>query len=247
MTADSPAPGGAFSTTQWTQVLAARTESPAARAALSDLCAAYYAPVHSYIARTTRDLGEARDLTHSFFERLLTGTQLASVQRDQGRFRSYLLGAVKHFLADTRDRQSAAKRGASHPHLPVDQASAGPSADTHPGIDPPDAHALPPDAWFDRQWALTLISRSLDALAAEYDVAGKAEHFALLKPWLTGDRPELSQAQTARQLGLSEAALKISLHRLRHRFRDEIKHHITATLEHPGDAEDELQSLMRAL
>jgi RNA polymerase sigma-70 factor (ECF subfamily) len=247
MTADSPEPASTFGTTQWTQVLAARTESPAARAALSDLCATYYAPVHSYIARTTRDLGEARDLTHSFFERLLSGTQLAGVQRDRGRFRSYLLGAVKHFLADTRDRQSAAKRGAGQPHLPVEQASAGPSGDTHPAIDPPDAHGLPPDAWFDRQWALTLISRALDVLAAEYEAAGKADHFALLKPWLTGDRPELSQAETARQLGQSEAALKVSLHRLRHRFRDEIKRHIATTLEHPGDAQDELQSLLRSL
>jgi len=247
MTADTPTPGGAFGTTQWTQVLAARTESPAARAALSDLCAAYYTPVHAYIARTTRDLGEARDLTHSFFERLLSGAQLAGVQRDRGRFRSYLLGAVKHFLADTRDRHSAAKRGARHPHLPVEQSTAETTADTHPGIDPPDPHGLPPDAWFDRQWALTLIARALDSLAAEYDAAGKTNHFSLLKPWLTGDRPDLSQAETASHLGLSEAALKVSLHRLRRRFRDEVKHHIAATLEHPGDAQDELQSLLRAL
>jgi RNA polymerase sigma-70 factor (ECF subfamily) len=243
MTTDAPSPGsGGFGTTQWTRVLAARTESPAARAALSDLCAAYYAPVHAYIARTTRDLGDPRDLTHSFFERLLAGTELAGVQPDRGRFRSYLLGAVKHFLADTRDHQTAAKRGTRHPHVPADAGT-----DTHPGFDPPDPHGLPPDAWFDRQWALTLLARALDTLAAEHSAAGKADQFTLLKPWLTGDRPELSQSETAARLGVSETALKVALHRLRHRFRDQVKHEVAATLAHAGDAAEELQSLLRAV
>lgn len=243
MTTDAPSSGGGgFGTTQWTRVLAARTESPAARAALSELCAAYYAPVHAYIARTTRDLGDARDLTHSFFERLLGGSMLAGVQPDHGRFRSYLLGAVKHFLADTRDRQTAAKRGTQHEHVPV-----GHGTDTQPGHDPLDPLGLPPDAWFDRQWALTVVSRALDSLAAEHAAAGRSDQFAALAPWLTGDRPELSQAETAAQLGLTEGALKVALHRLRRRFRDQVKHEIALTLSHPGDAEDELRSLLRAL
>ena len=243
MTTEASSPGsGGFGTTQWTRVLAARTESPAARAALSDLCAAYYPPVHAYIARTTRDLGDARDLTHSFFERLLGGSMLAGVQPDHGRFRSYLLGAVKHFLADTRDRQTAAKRGTHHEHVPV-----GNGTDTQPGHDPPDPLGLPPDAWFDRQWALTVVSRALDSLAAEHAAAGRADQFAALAPWLTGDRPELSQAETAAHLGLTEGALKVALHRLRRRFREHVKHEIALTLSHPGEAEDELRSLLRAL
>lgn len=241
MSLEDSSPAG-FDTTRWTQVLAARTESPAARAALSDLCAAYYAPVHAYITRTTHDLGEARDLTHSFFERLLTGSMLGGVQPDHGRFRSYLLGAVKHFLADTRDRIYAAKRGSHHEHVPVDAGT-----ETCPGLEPPDPHGLPPDAWFDRQWALTVVDRALNTLAADHAAIGRAEHFTALKPWLTGDRPDLSQAATASQLGVSEGALKVALHRLRHRFRDQVKSEIAATLTHPGDAEDELHSLLRAL
>lgn len=237
-----PAGGARFSTTQWTQVLAARTESPAARAALSDLCAAYYAPVHAYITRTTHDLGEARDLTHSFFERLLAGSMLGGLRPDRGRFRSYLLGAVKNFLANTRDHRHAAKRGTQHVHVPVDAGT-----ETSPGLEPIDPHSLPPDAWFDRQWALTVVNRALNALAAEHAEAGKTEHFTALKPWLTGDRPDLSQAETAATLGVTEGALKVALHRLRHRFRAEVKMQIAATLDHPGDAEDELHSLLRAL
>jgi RNA polymerase sigma factor (sigma-70 family) len=234
-----------FSTTQWTQVLAARTESPAARAALSDLCAAYYAPVHAYIHRTTRDLGEARDLTHAFFERLLAGSMLGGVQPDRGRFRNYLLGAVKHFLADVRDKQNAHKRGNSHAHLPL--AAGSNFGSTEGAVDPVDPRVLPPDAWFDRQWALTVLNRALDTLAEEHGVAGRIAHFAALKPWLAGDRPDLSQAEAAAGLKISEGAFKVSLHRLRHRFRDQVKREIAATLAHPGDAEDELQSLLRAL
>lgn len=235
-------PGSGFSTTAWTLVLAARTESPAARAALSDLCAAYYAPVHAYIARTTHDLGDPRDLTHSFFERLLAGTHLTHVDQSRGRFRSYLLGAVKHFLADTRDHHAAAKRAADHPHRALHHPS-----DTHPPTDPPDPHGLPPDAWFDRLWALTVLDRALNSLAAEHQAAGKSDHFSLLKPWLTGDRPDHSQAEVAARLGLTENALKVALHRLRRRFRHQVTHEITTTLAHPADAQQELHALLAAV
>ena len=237
-----------FSTTAWTLVLAARTESPAAQAALSDLCAAYYAPVHAYIARTTRDLGDARDLTHSFFERLLAGNRLTHVDKNRGRFRSYLLGAVKHFLADIRDHHAAAKRGGGHSHLPLHTASGIP---TDPGTgalaDPPDTRSLPPDAWFDRLWALTVLDRALNTLAAEHQAAGTSHHFEQLKPWLTGDQPELSQAEIASRLGITENALKVSLHRLRKRFRTQVAREIAATLAHPADAEHELQALLAAV
>src|SRR5678815_3465669 len=108
-----------FVTTRWTQVLAAQSANTHAGTALADLCAAYYAPVHAYIARTAHDLGDARDLTQEFFSRLLAGGELAGADREKGRFRGYLLGAVKHHLADTRDRLRAGKRGAQHEHVPV--------------------------------------------------------------------------------------------------------------------------------
>src|SRR5579862_3106802 len=117
-----------FLTTRWTQVLVAQGTSTHAGTALADLCAAYYAPVRSYIARTAHDLGDARDLTQEFFARLLAGRLISGAQREKGRFRSYLLGAVKHYLADTRDRLRAAKRGAQHEHVPLVSGT-----DTSPG------------------------------------------------------------------------------------------------------------------
>src|SRR5258706_4117769 len=149
-------PGDSFLTTRWTQVLAARTESPAARAALSDLCAGYYAPVHAYIASTAHDLGDARDLTHEFFAGLLGRKLLAGAERGKGRFRGYVPGAVEHFLADTRDRLGAARRGGRHEHTPL-----GPGTDTSPGLDLPSPEGPIPDAWFDRQWGLALLGRAL--------------------------------------------------------------------------------------
>src|SRR5260221_9734311 len=114
-----PSSRDCFLTTRWTQVLAAQGAATHAGTALADLCAAYYAPVHAYIAWTAHDLGDARDLTQEFFARLLAGGVIAGAEREKGRFRGYLLGAVKHHLADTRDRRRAARRGAQHEHLPL--------------------------------------------------------------------------------------------------------------------------------
>jgi DNA-directed RNA polymerase specialized sigma24 family protein len=228
-----------FLTTRWTQVLAAGAESPSAREALSGLCAAYYAPVHAYIARTAHDLGDARDLAHEFFARLLAGNLLAGADRGKGRFRGYVLGAVKHFLADTRDRRSAAKRGAHYSHTPLH-----PGTDTSPGFDAPVASDPIPDAWFDRQWGLAVLAQALAELAAEHERAGKAAHFTALKPWLTGDAPALDQAAVARRLGVSDGAIKVAVHRLRRRFRELVKANIGQTVSSEEDLRDELRYLI---
>ena len=184
-------------------MLAAQGVSTHAGTALADLCAAYYAPVHSYIARTAHDLGDPRDLTQEFFARLLAGSVLAGAERQKGRFRGYLLGAVKHYLADTRDRLRAAKRGAQHEQVPL-----VPGTDTSPGLELCAPEAQPPDAWFDRQWGLAVLDLALASLAAEHEHQGKAEQFQVLKPWLTGDAGGMSQAEAAARLGLSEGAVK---------------------------------------
>jgi RNA polymerase sigma-70 factor (ECF subfamily) len=232
----------AFVTTQWTRVLEARGDSPEARAALSDLCAAYYAPVFAFIRHNTPDEDAARDRTQEFFARLLSRQSLGAVNPERGRFRSYLLGAVKHFLADSRQREQRLKRGGGQQHESIE-----PGTDTSPGLQLPDAHAPGPDREFDRKWALTVLDRALAALEAEHQAAGKADQFETLKPWLTGDTENLSQADAARQLGLNESAVKVAIHRLRRGFRETIKAEIGQTLSDRSQVDEELGQLLAAL
>jgi RNA polymerase sigma factor (sigma-70 family) len=236
------ASGDIFVTTRWSQVLAAQGASTDSGTALADLCAAYYAPVQSYIARTAHDLGDARDLTQEFFARLLAGGVIAGAEREKGRFRSYLLGAVKHYLADTRARCGAAKRGGHHEHVPLNSGT-----DTSPGVDLSDPGDQAPDALFDRQWGLAVLDRALACLAAEHEQQGKAGHFQLLKPWLTGDAGGVSQAEAAAQLVMSEGAIKVAIHRLRKRFRDLVKSEIVRTVSTEQEAREELRYLIEVV
>ena len=231
-----------FQTTRWTQVLAAQGTSTQAGTALADLCAAYYAPVHRYIGRTAPELGDPRDLTQEFFARLLAGRLLAGAEREKGRFRGYLLGAVKHYLANTRDHRRAAKRGAGQDHLPLDAGN-----DSSDGLQFSDPKAQVSDAHFDRQWGMTVLDLALAVLAAEHEAQGKVEHFELLKPWLTGAAGDAHQAATLARLGLSEGALKVAIHRLRRRFRDAVKTEIAQTVSTDEEAREELRYLIEVV
>ena len=233
---------GAFVTTQWTRVLEARGNSPEAKAALSDLCAAYYTPVFSFIRRNAPDEDSARDLTQEFFARLLARHGIDRVDPQRGRFRSYLLGAVKHFLADVREHDHRLKRGDGQPLQSIE-----PGTDTSPGLQLPDPNTPSPDREFDRKWALTVLDRALAVLAREYHAAGKADHFEALKPWLTGDTEDISQAEAAARLGVNEGAVKVAIHRLRRRFREVIKSEIGQTVSDCGQVEAELHCLLEAL
>ena len=232
----------AFVTTQWTQVLEARGDSPEAQAALSDLCAAYYAPVFAFIRRNAPDEDSAKDLTQEFFARLLARDGIATVDPQRGRFRSFLLGAVKHFLSDMRDHAHRLKRGAGQPMEPLD-----PGTDTSPGLQLPDPNAPSPDREFDRKWALTLLERALAAIATEHEGSEKSGQFDALKPWLTGDTENISQADAARQLGMNEGAVKVAIHRLRRRFREVIKNEIGRTVSDRAQVDEELRYLLQAL
>ncbi len=226
-----------FHTTRWTLVLQARGDDTTAKQALSDLCAAYYAPVVAFITRSGFEENAARDLAHDFFARWLSQQQMLRPEREHGRFRSYLLGAVKHFVSDALDHQRAQKRGggAEIVHL------------TDTGSALPEDAALASDRAFDRQWALTVLERVIAQLAAEFDAAGKAAHFSLLKAWLTGDEGEATQAQVAARLGTNEGALKVSIHRLRKRFRDLIKAEVAHTVGSEVEAREELTHLLAAM
>ncbi len=230
-----------FRTTRWTQVIASRGESVAAKTALSDLCAAYYAPVVAFLRADGREEDAARELAHEFFARVLERQSLAGVDRARGRFRSYLLGALKHFLGDQRSRAAAVKRGGGIVSVPL-----GPGTDTSPGIEIPDPSTPPSDLIFDRQWALTLLDRSLLALGAEFTSAAERAQFEALKPWLTGE-PGTPQSAVAAQLGLNENAVKVAIHRLRRRFRELVKSEIAQTVADAAEQRAELEHLIRVL
>ena len=235
--------GSAFVTTRWTQVLSARGASPDAQKALGQLCESYWMPVFRFIQRSNFPEDAARELTQEFFARLLASQGLDKVDPDRGRFRSYLLGAVKHFLADQKDRASAAKRGGGEAPMPLEV-----KLETHTTtLQITDPGTPLPDAFFDRQWALNVIDRTLNALEAEFVAAGKSKQFITLKPWLVGDVDVLSQVDAAQQLGLTEGAIKVAIHRLRKRFRELVKQEISGTVDQPASVQDELRYLLEVL
>ena len=240
MTGKSDASG--FHTTRWTLVRNARGVSPAAREALSALCAAYYAPVVAFLRREGRDEDAARELAHEFFAKVLAETALGDADRGRGRFRSYLLGAVKHFLANRRRDSAREKRGGGAEHVAF-----GEGTDTSPGVDVADARALPLDADFDRAWALAIVERALVLLQGESETAGQAAQFTALQPWLTPAGAPAAQADVASQLGLSEGAVKVAIHRLRRRFREIVRAEVAQTLHDAADFDDEMRHLVAAL
>jgi RNA polymerase sigma-70 factor (ECF subfamily) len=223
-------------------VLQARGDSAEASAALGELCDAYYSPVFAFVRRNALDEESARELTQDFFATLLAGHGIGSVDPRKGRFRSFLLGAAKHFLSNARNHARRLKRGKGQILEPLEMGT-----DTSPGSQWCDNKALSPDREFDRKWALTLLGRAMTALEEDNKASGKAAQFETLKPWLTGEMEELSQADAARQLGLSEGAVKVAIHRLRRRFRDLVKAEIRQTLHNPSEVVDELSCLLAAL
>jgi DNA-directed RNA polymerase specialized sigma24 family protein len=200
--------------------------------------------VLAFIHFAERNDDAARDLTQEFFARLLARHGLDTVQPGRGRFRSFVLGAVKHFLADQHDRAQAAKRGGGQALVSIE---AGAGTNTTAELQIPDPAGPVPDTVFDRQWAVTLVERALDVLAGELASAGKGEQFDTLKPWLLGEVESLSQADAARQLGLTEGAAKVAVHRLRKRFRELVKAEIVQTMDDAAQVQDELRYLVEVL
>jgi RNA polymerase sigma-70 factor (ECF subfamily) len=233
---------GIFVTTQWTLVLATRGDSPESRQALSDLCAAYYTPVFVLIRRVTPSEEAARDLTQEFFARLLARAGLGQVERERGRFRFFLLGAVKHFLADVHDEQCRLKRGGGRVPISLDAGT-----DSSPAMEVADTSHPSPELEFDREWAVTLLARALDRLGREQAEAGKGEQFPALKPWLTGDKQDVSLADLAAKLDMTEGALRVALHRLRKRFRELVKEEIAGTVGDAAHVREEMGYLLEVL
>lgn len=236
MNAPMAAEPDAFRTTRWTRVLAARGQSPEARVALGDLCADYYAPVEAFVRRYRHGRDDARDLTQEFFAVLLEGRSLGGVEPTRGRFRSYLLGAVKHFLADRAARAAAAKRGG-------DRTSLGEMGLSEVA----DPDGFPPDAFFDRQWALAVVESAMVQLRTESTDGDDSGRFEVLKGWLIASADGADAAGAARTLGMTDGAFKVAVHRLRKRFRVLVRERIAASLGEADSLDGELDHLIRAL
>lgn len=233
-----------FAPTRWTLILRARGETPESKTALGELCEAYYQPVLLFLRREGRDEDAARELTQEFFARVLAGGGFDAADPQRGRFRSYLLGALKHFLADQRKHEAREKRGGG---VAPESLDAPASVDASPSLQIHDATAPAPDAEFDRQWALTVMARGLEHLQQEFQREDKADQFETLKPWLVGEAAAISQADAARRLGLTEGAVKVAVHRLRKRFRESVRAEIAQTLRDPTLVDEELRHLVEAL
>lgn len=242
-----------FQTTHWTQVVAARGDSPEAQQALRALCETYYGPVELFVRRyrdrsNAGSTDEARDLTHEFIAKLLEGHSLDHADRTRGRFRSYLLGAVKHFLADRTDRDQALKRGGGE-HLQSLSPVANESADemSEERLQVADPEGFPPDAYFDRQWALAVVQQAIDTLRAEAAANGELARFEVLQRWLVTPSGHATSIAAARSLNLSDGAFKVAVHRLRKRFRHVVVDRIANTVDDPVEVQDELNYLINAM
>jgi len=240
---DSTVPGaGNFALTHWSVVLAAgSSDSSHARDALETLCRTYWHPIYAFVRRQGHAPHDAQDLTQEFFARLLEKNYLGGVDRAKGRFRSFLLVCLKHFLANEWDRAGAQKRGAHPVLIPINVRS----AETSYGLEP--AESVTAEKMFERRWALTLLEQVLARLRAEYTRDGKAETFEQLKSTLTGERRSVPYAEIGARLGISEGAVKVAVHRLRQRYRDLLREEIAHTVSGPEQVEEEIRALFCAL
>jgi RNA polymerase sigma factor (sigma-70 family) len=232
----------AFATTQWSMVAqAARRSSPEAEGALASLCESYWYPLYAYVRRRGHKPEDAQDLTQEFFARLLEKDGLSKADRERGKFRTFLLAALDHFLANEWRKAGAQKRGGRQAVLSLDFET----GEFRYRLEPVDRWT--PERIFQRRWALTLMERALDRLRAEYDDQGKGALYEALKPHLGGESPAAPYSVIAEQLGLSEGAVKTAAHRLRRRCRDLLQAEALQTVANREDAESELRELLAAL
>ena len=233
---------GRFATTHWSLVVdAGRSSSPTAAEALATLCGIYWFPLYAYVRRQGHSIDDAQDLTQAFFVHLLDKQTLRVADPERGRFRSFLLASMKHFLAKQWRRDAAQKRGGGC--LPISLNFD--DGETRYRLEP--SHEVTPEKLFERQWALTLLARALTTLRAEFEASGKAARFAGLKMFVAGEKSTVPYRELADRLEMSEGAVKVATHRMRRRYRALLREEIQHTIGAAEDIDDELRRLFDAL
>jgi RNA polymerase sigma-70 factor (ECF subfamily) len=217
------------------------TKSPQAREALAELCHVYWYPLYAYVRRKGYNANDALDLTQEFFARLLGRNYLSVADRNRGRFRSFLLGSLEHFLAREWTKARAQKRGGGQAVLSLDRAD----AENRYLLEP--SHELTPEKIFDRRWATTILDQAMGQLRRECTDSGKGELFAKVESSLSGQQGDASYAETALALNKSEGAIKVAVHRLRQRYGELVRAEITQTVATPEEADEELRYLFDVL
>jgi RNA polymerase sigma factor (sigma-70 family) len=243
-TQENPLPGnvGQFTTTHWSVVLAAGNNDSAGSAqALERLCRAYWKPLYAYVRRQGHNEHEAQDLTQDFFARLLAKGYLSLADPARGRFRTFLLTSLQNFLRNEWKRTQREKRGGGQPIISLDATQ----AEAEYRLEP--AHELSPDQLYERRWTVALLEQVLARLRLDYEANGSVPLFDQLKAFVWGDRNTASHAEIALQLGLSEGAVKVALHRLRRRFGQFLRAEIANTVNDPTEVEEELRYLMNIM
>jgi DNA-directed RNA polymerase specialized sigma24 family protein len=231
----------AFTTTNWSVVLEAQGQSPAAQEALEKLCSTYWRPVYSFIRREGSRPEAAEDLTQGFFALLLERRNFDAVRKEKGRLRSYLLTSLKHFLVSEHRRAVTLKRGKGQQPVPLDELSGAERSDMEP------ADHLTAERVYERRWALTLMEQVLRRLKNEYDTAGNPELFDSLKQLLPDEPGAQSRADIATGLGMTDNALRQAFHRFRQRYQLLLREEISHTVAIVSDVEDELRHLITVL
>jgi len=232
---------GIFATTHWSVVLAAgRSTNLQASEALAQLCRTYWYPLYAYVRRQGYSPEDSQDLTQAFFTRLLAKNYLGQVEQAKGKFRSFLLAALRHFLSDERDKARTLKRGGGGAHISLDAQEAENRYRLEP-VDRMDAEKI-----FERRWAMTLLDRALDRLRDESAADAKSDTFEALKPFVAGDS-ELSCGEMASRLGQTESAVKSAVHRLRCRYRELVREEIAHTVAEPAEVDAEIRYLITVM
>lgn len=231
-----------FLTTRWSIVLqAGRAEGEKTRAALSELITTYWYPLYAYVRRRGYSADDAQDLTQAFFTRLLEKNVVGVADPQRGRFRAFLLGSLKNFLANEWDRVNAQKRGGGRATLSLDYEFADERFKREPVC------RLTPEMEYERNWALAVLERALARVQKIYAGRGKPQLFERLKPALVSVEDDTSRREMALDLGMTEGAVKVALHRMRNAFRECLREEIAETVGEDRDLDDELHALIEAL
>ncbi len=231
-----------FLTTRWSVVLEARDKGlPGSAQALESLCRTYWYPLYVYVRRQGHSAHDAQDLTQAFFERLLEKDYLQAAAQEKGRFRTFLIVAMKRFLLNEWDKVRAQKRGGSQPPISLDAAT----TESRYLMEP--AETVPADRVYERRWALTLLEQAMGRLRADYAASGREAEFGHLKGCLVADRGDVAYGEIATALQMTEGAARVALHRLRKRFRQFFREEIAGTVSNPADVDDEVRYVVSIL